>query len=275
MTHDDSQHTHGDEADQGPEMDDTDLDLEDVAEHVEMGDEDDSELEMLVTDIVAEPETEGYIPITMLTNRGDIQCRYYEAEDAERGVILVGGSGGGFDSPAQGLYPRLCQQLKDDGTSSLHIQFRDPNDTEEDLLDVLAGLGFLESEGVDVMGLVGHSRGGAVMLQAAAASADVRAVAALSTLDPGEDTIEELPEECAVLLIAGRQDDVVPPETSEAIYEMAHEPKELMIFDNAGHSLDEVADEVYRAVYDWMTEYLDVEFIDEDDEDDEDGGEDE
>lgn len=39
-------------------------------------------------------------------------------------------------------------------------------------------------------------------------------------------------------------------------YNLAHEPKKLKIYENAGHSLNEVSDEVYSEVKQWLKENL-------------------
>ena len=93
---------------------------------------------------------EGYriVRLTISENENNIvECRYYKAEvtDSKAAVIYVGGVGGGWDSPAKELYPRLSQKLaKDDGINSLRIRFRYSTDLEESILDVLAGIEFLK-----------------------------------------------------------------------------------------------------------------------------------
>ena len=51
-------------------------------------------------------------------------------------------------------------------------------------------------------------------------------------------------------------DTVLPPFCTEHVYDWAREPKEKLLFEGANHCLDEVADEVYRAVHDWMIDRL-------------------
>lgn len=262
----------------GDDLDETDIlnaleavfASEDDDDQDDDGDEtDEGDLEMEVTDIVVEAEQDGYVPLTMLTTRGDIQCRYYQANDAARGVIFVGDTAGDFDSPARDLFPRLADDLKAEEVSSLRIRFRNPTDGEEALLDVLAGLGFLESEGIMYTALVGHSLGGAVVLEAAMAAQDVRAVVALATMDPGAEAIVDLPEDCAVLFLHGQRDAEVPAETSTEAYALAHEPKQLNIYEKATHSLDEVADDVYAETRNWLLTHLqgDDDGLDDDDDD--------
>jgi len=128
----------------------------------------------LINDInIGTITNEGYRTVRLaISETGNVvECRYYKAEvtDSKSAVIYVGGVGGGWDSPAKELYPRLSQKLaKDDGINSLRIRFRYSTDLEESILDVLAGIEFLtQEEGITSIGLVGHSFGGAVVISAA------------------------------------------------------------------------------------------------------------
>src|SRR4051794_15003136 len=80
------------------------------------------------------------------------------------------GAGGGWDSPARGLSPRLCEELRAEGIASLRVCFRNPADLAGCVLDVRAGLAYLEHGGAEKVALAGHSLGGAVVIQAAAVS---------------------------------------------------------------------------------------------------------
>jgi len=121
------------------------------------------------------------------THQENIDCRYYYVpEDATKAVIFVGGVGGGWDSPARELYSKLASKLVSDGISSLKIRYRHPTDLDECVIDVIAGIKFLERNRIQSVGLVGHSLGGAVVIKAAAASPNImRTVVTLSTQSYG------------------------------------------------------------------------------------------
>ena len=210
---------------------------------------------------------EGYRIVRLAiseTKNNVVECRYYKAEftDSKAAVIYVGGVGGGWDSPAKELYPRLSQKLaKDDGINSLRILFRYSTDLEESIVDVLAGIEFLtQEEGITSIGLIGHSFGGAVVISAAASIASeniVKAVVTLATQSYGTEGVSRLKEgSCPILLIHGNNDNVLPPYCSHYIYNNANEPKKLILYDNASHSLGEVADKVFQTVHDWLLENL-------------------
>lgn len=193
--------------------------------------------------------------VTIDSEQGKVEARYYESPGAGRGAIWVGGIGGGYDTPARGLYPRLCEELLPHGISSLRIRFRFPTDLDASVSDTLAGLDFLSSEGVGKAALTGHSFGGPVAIRAAARSGMVRTVVTLSTQSYGAEPVAGLAPR-PLLLIHGASDTVLPYYSSEHVYLMAGEPKRLVIIKGAGHMLDEAAEEVHRYVADWVAEHL-------------------
>jgi len=165
---------------------------------------------------------------------------------------MVGGIGGDFDTPANGLYPRLCVNLNEIGISSLRVRFRYPTDLDEAVIDVLVGLEFLKADRGKLFGLIGHSFGGAVVIQAAYNDKSVKTVVTLSTQSLGINPISSLTEGTSVLLIHGEADETLSPGSSVYAYNLAHEPKKIKIYENAGHSLKEVSDEVYMEVKNWI-----------------------
>ncbi len=219
-------------------------------------------LEMAISGIeVGQQQPEGYQPVRLKTSRGNVDCRYYPVAGTQRGVIWVGGVGGGWDTPAQGLYPRLCQEFicqefMDEAIASLRVRFRHPTQMEESILDVLAGINYLQSEGVKLIALTGHSFGGAVVIQAAAISQAVRTVVTLATQSYGADAVSQLASPCSILLLHGTADQVLTPACSKYVYELAHEPKRLILYQGADHGLDQVATEVHQVAHDWIVEQL-------------------
>src|SRR5512145_2253714 len=86
--------------------------------------------EVLEADILGmkKESGDGFESVIIDTSRGKVECRYYAVKDGDKAVIMVGGIGGGFDTPANGLYPRLCTDLLNSGISSLRVRFRYPAD---------------------------------------------------------------------------------------------------------------------------------------------------
>jgi pimeloyl-ACP methyl ester carboxylesterase len=220
----------------------------------------DETFEMIVENAEVNPQQEGYHPVKLTTSRGPIYCRYYPVIDAQKAAIWVGGVGGDWDTPAQGLYPTLCQELTSEGIASLRVRFRYSTQLVEAVLDVLAGITFLQDEGIESIALIGHSFGGAVVIQSAVQAEDVCTVVTLATQSYGTDVTPELATRCSLLLLHGTDDPVLTPLCSQHVYQLALEPKRLILYPNAGHGLDEVAEEVHQAVRDWLIEQLNRSF---------------
>jgi alpha-beta hydrolase superfamily lysophospholipase len=199
---------------------------------------------------------EAYEIVEIETDRGTTVCQYYESAGARSGVVMVGGTGGGFDTPARGLYPRLAQDLRNDRISTLRVQYRQPTDLVESTVDMVLGMRYLESRDVSTVGLIGHSLGGAVAVQAAANDPAVRVVVTLATQAAGTEPIAGLPRRTAILLVHGDADTVTSPRSSEEAYRRAHEPRRLVVYEGAGHTLDEAAESLYVEVKAWLLKHL-------------------
>jgi hypothetical protein len=202
------------------------------------------------------PPEDGYIPVRMLTSRGAIDGRYCSAPGARQAVIWVGGTGGGWDTPAHDLYPRLCDDLRGQGISSLRVRFRQPKNLSESVADVLTGVAFLQGEGIEAVALVGHSFGGAVVIRAAARAPAVCTVITLATQSYGADPVEQLGPRCSMLLIHGTADQVLPAACTERVFRRAKERKRIHLLPGANHGLDEAADKVGQLVREWVLEQM-------------------
>lgn len=216
----------------------------------------DESFEMIVDDIEVGHQQQEYYPVKLITNRGSIHCRYYPVKGSEKAAIWVGGIGGDWDTPARGLYPLLCEVLRKEGISSLRVRYRNSTNLEESVLDVLASLTYLQDQGIKECALIGHSFGGAVVIQAASQFPDVHTVVTIATQSYGADPVTELATRCSILLLHGTADRVLSPHCSQYTYQLALEPKRLILYPDAGHGLDEVADEVYLVVRDWIIQQL-------------------
>lgn len=201
-------------------------------------------------------EKNSYIPIELITDKGEVSCRFYKVEKNDSGVIWVGGVGGGWDSPAEGVYPDLAEKLKKNNISSLRIRYRYPRNLEESVFDVLAGINFLENVGISKIALVGHSLGGAVVIKAATLSKSVKTVVTLATQSCGVDSVFNIPDNSSILLIHGSNDPVLPSYCSKQVYNNAHDPKKMIILPGNGHCLDESSEKVHQIVHNWIISKL-------------------
>jgi pimeloyl-ACP methyl ester carboxylesterase len=113
----------------------------------------------------------------------------------------------------------------------------------------------LEGRGIERIGLVGHSFGGAVVIEAAARTPQVATVVALATQAYGTERADQLSPR-PLLLIHGVEDEILPAGSSRIVYERARAPKRIHLIEGARHVLDEAADEVHREVVGWLTHEL-------------------
>lgn len=194
-------------------------------------------------------------PYTLRTRRGPVDVLLYESLGAKAGALLAGGVGGGFDTPALGLYPRLGEELLRHRISTVHLKYRNATDLAEAVHDVLAGVEFLVERGLERVALVGHSFGGAVMIDAGAQSPWVTTVVGLAPQSYGTEAVSELHPR-SLLLVHGLSDAVLPPSCSLSIHERARGRKDLELIPGAGHVLDESAERVFTRVRDWLVREL-------------------
>lgn len=204
--------------------------------------------------------------ISIATARGPVAARFTapvtHAASSARAVLLVGGADGGFDGPAEALYPTLAEDFAALGVATLRLDFRVhrfPNDVEEGVHDLLAGLQWLAERGFVRVVLVGHSFGGAVVIEgavrASSAASNVAGVVTLATQTGGAERVESLAPR-PILLIHGRDDVRLSPAGSEILYRYAGEPKELLLLDGATHSLRQAREVVRARVREWACAVL-------------------
>lgn len=202
-----------------------------------------------------QPEPDGSIRIELVTAAGTILCRAFGSSDGDSAVLWVFGAGGGWGGPARGVYPRLGRQLASEGALSLEVAYRHPAQLRPCVLDVLTALKWLENEGTKRVVLAGHSFGGAVVIQAAAISKSVIGVAALSSQLHGARDIGQLRGK-HVLLVHGEADEILPDLCSKELYQLASEPKKLILYPGCGHGLDECQDSLDTDLLAWLRQVL-------------------
>lgn len=195
----------------------------------------------------------GAQPITIRTTRGEIRLILHAAANRGRAVVCVSGAHGGLDGPAA-LYPRLGLKLPPIGLSVARVDYREPGEFGECLLDTMAALSFLRGLGHQRVTLIGHSFGGAVAINAGTLGPAVATVVAISSQLGGAHVVAELAPR-PLLLVHGSDDTVLSPQSSQALYERAGEPKVLKLFPGADHGLAQVGDELLELVAAWIVNY--------------------
>jgi hypothetical protein len=210
----------------------------------------DDELTIRVLGVDAGEARDGERKLELRTTRGAIPLILHENATAPRAVLCVSGAIGGFDGPAR-LYPRLGAELPNQGVAVVRMNYRQPNEFTECLLDTFATLTFLKGVGSGRATLIGHSFGGAVAINAGTLSPVAASVVAISSQLAGAHPVAELSPK-PLLLIHGTADSVLPDQCSRILYERAGEPKVLKLFDGADHRLSPAGDELFALVCDWI-----------------------
>ncbi len=223
----------------------TPLDAEDLS----------SNLEIAIEAVAARERSDRALDAILQTSRGEITGVLHPCEGETSGVLFVGGALGGLDGPAHAIYPRLAHELANRGDglglSSLRLHYRQPGEFTECVLDVLAGLSFLKGIGAKRVALVGHSFGAAVAIKAGELSGLVTGVAALSSQLYGTRSVPRLAPK-PLLLVHGTADSVLDCAASKDIYDRALEPKRLVLYEGADHSLASCAEELFDLLEGWL-----------------------
>lgn len=193
--------------------------------------------------------------LLLRTDLGEIQCLYHPVASPEAAVLWVWGIYGGFAGPAEGIYGVLARALAQDGIGSLRLSYRQPRVFEECVPDVVAGARALAEMGYRRLALVGHSLGGAVVIAAAPLSPNVVAVVGLSNQTYGAQGVARVSPR-PLLLVHGTADRNLPSICSETIYAWAKEPKELVLYEGAGHGLRQCKEELQELLKRWLKKKL-------------------
>jgi alpha/beta superfamily hydrolase len=209
-------------------------------------------LVLRIREVELSPPTGDYMPLDVSTSRGNLLGRYFQSLGATSGVICVGGVGGGWDSPAKDLYCEIGRHLRSTSRDCLWLNYRTAGLLADCTLDVLAGIAFLKSHGIEKCGLIGWSFGGAVAIQAAVYAPETKTVITIATQSYGADLVAEFRPDCSLLLIHGKADPILPSSCSENVYALAPSSCRLEIIPGAGHSLNEKAEFVQQMIKSWL-----------------------
>ncbi len=201
------------------------------------------------------PEGHTGQAMLVMTTRGNIYGLLHPAEKLEAAIVWVWGAGGGTSGPADGMFARLADDLSRQGIASLRLDYRQPNNLYECVMDTLAGVSLLSGVGYKRLALIGHSFGGAVAISAAPYSDKVKAVVGLSSQSAGAQNVGAVAPR-PLLLVHGADDEIIPLRAARLIYQWASQPKELKIYEGADHSLDQCKEELDALLKSWLIEHL-------------------
>lgn len=209
------------------------------------------DLSLRILGVASVPADEPNVySIAIETTRGEIAGLVRAVEGGSGAVVFGGGAMGGLQLRPDSISGVLSRRLAEKGVTSLHVAYRDPDDFQECVLDVLAGCSFLRGIGASDIVLYGHSMGGAVVIKAGQVAPDVRAVVALATQLFGTRQVEQLGK--PLIVVHGTADGVLNHEASEDVYRRASDPKQIVLYEGAGHSLMSVRDQIVDLLAEWI-----------------------
>jgi hypothetical protein len=187
--------------------------------------------------------------IEIATPHGAVWGVFHPAEGTKSAVVMVSGALGGVAGPS-GAYPALAGRLQVAGIAALRLDYREPENMNECVYDLDAGLDELRRRGVKRFALVGWSFGGAVVISSGVAHSDVLGVATLASQTAGAAAVSRLAPR-SLLLLHGTADQVLPDWCSRYLYEEAGEPKRLVLCEGDGHEFSRSHAEVVQLLFEW------------------------
>ena len=189
------------------------------------------------------------------TGRGTVRGILYPTKGMRGAVVMVGGAGGDITGPS-GVYEELAVRLQTEDVTALRLEYRMPNELEDCVYDLLAGVRELGKRGIERIVLIGWSFGGAVVVSAGAASDLVAGVATVAGQSYGAEAVGELSPEKSLLLIHGTVDGVLPYEISQNLYARAGEPKELVLYPDDNHGMQGHRSEMLEKLHEYSGSLL-------------------
>ena len=202
--------------------------------------------------------TDSAQTLLLSSKRGALSCAFHAKSVPGAAVVMVGGGDGGLDGPAQAIYPTLGEDLAILDIATLRVDFRIhqfPGDIEEAVHDILVGARYLLDQGYQPVGVLGHSFGGAVVIEAAAREQRLASIVTLASQTAGAQRVGDLAPR-PLLVIHGLDDTRLLPDCSRLIYRQAGEPKQLVLLKGATHSLRQQREVIRRLVGNWFVDTL-------------------
>lgn len=184
---------------------------------------------------------DGEEHLLLHTALGQLSMKYHHTDEEHRIAIWLPDISGGFDGPAEGMYPRLAHRLRKRQIASLRLDYRHRENLEECVQDALIAAEYAAARRKPRAIIVGHSFGSAVAIRAAAREPRIEGVVALASQSFGTEEVAALAPR-PILLVHGAHDQVLPVSCSQDIYRRAKEPKSLVLYPNGSHTLDESRD---------------------------------
>jgi pimeloyl-ACP methyl ester carboxylesterase len=183
-----------------------------------------------------------------------VEIKYQQCSDSIGTVIAIGGTGGGFYGPSN-IYDHFATQFADLKLSLLRVNVFP--DHIEGAKNLLVGLDFLRQiNNTKPVLLIGWSMGGASIIHIAKYIQDnnlfeLKGLITLAGQSYGAEPLSQL-SNVPVYIIHGTDDKCMGPRVAESLYQIANEPKQLVLLKDASHWMSEQNDELLKTVYNWI-----------------------
>ena len=189
--------------------------------------------------------------VEVYTTEGLLRIWWFGTPGAADVAIMCGGAMGGMLGPGRALYVDLARHLASVGSAAMIVDYRQAGDLRRCVLDVCAAADLASRNGARRFGLLGHSFGGAVVIQAAARFPGLAAgVITFATQSGGCEEAGRI-RDVPLLLLHGERDRILGPENSLMVQSLAGHG-ELRTFADTDHLMTEAADEIAEISREWL-----------------------
>lgn len=183
-----------------------------------------------------------------------VEIKYQQCLDSNGTVIAIGGTGGGFYGPSN-IYDHFAIQFPSLKLSLLRVNvFPDHIEGAKNLLVALDFLRYINNNKPVL--LIGWSMGGASIIHVAKYIQDnnlfeLKGLITLAGQSYGAEPLSQLLN-VPVYILHGTADTCMGPRVAERLYQIANEPKELVLLKDASHWMSEKNEELLQTVYNWI-----------------------
>ncbi|NND75312.1 MAG: alpha/beta hydrolase [Ilumatobacter sp.] len=187
------------------------------------------------------------------TTRGLLTVLWHEptGEAVPAAIVACGGAMGGLLGPGHGLYQQWGERWAADGVRMLRVSYREPNNVDLCAHDLACGVEWARDAGAERVVVMGHSFGGAVAIRTAVVMAKtVVGVVTFATQSAGCEVAGAL-DGRPLLLFHGERDELLPPESSLIVREIAGSG-EVVMLPGDGHLLAKSDEILTERLDEWL-----------------------